>query len=561
MVRGDGWSRLWVQLVTIALPLQPLVWVARMAFYTACEEACDDWSVASGSDPVDLATTLLAWSNCPTSPDLLAGIGMSSTKARIQRLLALHAKPVARLGRGWRWTSIPAAIVSIAGLAVAQTPQQVKQPSQKAAASTQSGTSEQPPGKRLDKNSKELPDTMTISGTCVDENKKPLVNARVRLFLIDFYPATSQRQFEDMSQRQIAAVPVDGDGRFRIPDVETRSARPGYASLVLVAQSPGKATAVSGWLDQEKALGQTFDFTLGPAATMQGRISDAKGRPIANATVSAGTGAVLMEPVPGIGAAVTDAAGHYEISDLRPYSHAKQKPQPAGNGLFTIYGKPRAQVRHPDYARQPFYYTKVPSVANATMHRVAEVEGQIVLGDDGQPVIEALLEFYNDLVAMDYWTRITTDDHGRYKLATLPPGEYRLSVKRKGLPNLFRLSVPLPSGKNTLDLRMEKGGKIKGHFIDVNTGKPPALGKDEQMQVSTFEPNGVSYAGMNYADMQSDGSFTLLVPAGRNHLGVYLGPKWRGINTDALVEKAIIVADGQTLELDIRVEPRTQKPM
>jgi beta-lactamase regulating signal transducer with metallopeptidase domain len=137
VVRGDGWSRLWVQLVTIALPLQPLVWVARLAFYTACEEACDDWAVACGSDPVDLATTLLVWINCPPGP--LVGIGMSSTKARIRRLMALHTKPIVRLGGGWRWASIPAAILLITGLAVAQAPINGKQQSDATAGFTQRG--------------------------------------------------------------------------------------------------------------------------------------------------------------------------------------------------------------------------------------------------------------------------------------------------------------------------------------------------------------------------------------------------------------------------------------
>src|SRR5262249_17811030 len=101
VARRDGSSRLLVELITIALPLQPLVWLARRAFRTACEEACDDWAVASGTSAVDLADTLTAWAKARPARTALA-IGMSSTKSRTLRLLALREAPVARLGSAWR---------------------------------------------------------------------------------------------------------------------------------------------------------------------------------------------------------------------------------------------------------------------------------------------------------------------------------------------------------------------------------------------------------------------------------------------------------------------------
>src|SRR5262249_19619755 len=47
LVRRDGQSRLAVELVTIVLPWQPMVWLLRREFRAACEEACDDWAVAA----------------------------------------------------------------------------------------------------------------------------------------------------------------------------------------------------------------------------------------------------------------------------------------------------------------------------------------------------------------------------------------------------------------------------------------------------------------------------------------------------------------------------------
>jgi protocatechuate 3,4-dioxygenase beta subunit len=548
--RGDGWSRLCVQLVTIVLPLSPLVWLAQRAFFEACEDACDDWAVAYGSDPIDLAMMLSAWIDCPPCRGSLVAIGMSSTKARILRLLALHARPIARLGGGWRWASLLAACVLIAGLAAAQT---TERDPDATAIVLKNGKSaqDQSPQMQGNKNGKQPSAGITISGTCVDENKKPLAKARVRLFFSEF-PS------DDILQRQIADVRADNDGRFRLTSAnltvdDMQNVRAHQASLIVVAQAPGKATAIGRWIEHE----QTIDLTLPPAASMQGRIVDPEGKAVPGAVVDVW---YLPKPVPGIGAAVTDALGRYEISDLRPYER-ESKLQPVGDGRMGSFGAPHAKVQHPDYARQVFQYTKVPSTVDVTLHRPAVVEGQIVTAENGQPAVGVPVQFCNDIVRADYWTRSITDERGRYKLAEFPPGEYRVNAKLKGRPNLFRLDVPLHVGANTLDLRMEKGGTIKGRVIDVSTGKPPELGKGQRMQIGdSVKKNGgwMSYDGMNHADVQPDGTFTLLVPSGRNHLSMYLGPNWRGVNTDELLEEGVEVSEGQIVELEVRVKPHTQ---
>ena len=102
---------------------------------------------------------------------------------------------------------------------------------------------------------------------------------------------------------------------------------------------------------------------------------------------------------------------------------------------------------------------------------------------------------------------------------------------------------------------MGKGGQINGHVIDVSTGKPIVLGETEKMSIGASDDPGHFYAGMNNATIQSDGTFTLLLPVGQNYLGMYFGPNWRGVNTDALLQKGINVAEGQTQDLEIRVKP------
>lgn len=544
VTRHDGWSRLWVQLVTMAVPLQPLVWLARRAYHTACEEACDDWAVAVGSDPVELANTLTAWANQPRRSGPLLAIGMSSTKRRIIRLLALRAKPIAGLSTSWRWTGAVAAIVLTASLAVAQmpadrTPQVNVMDDPSTNSSLNDPTQARQPVETNSAESAEHPDDKSIiSGTCSDESKKPLAGAHVRLFLWDYY-------YEEKSQRHLQDVRANESGQFEFADVDLQQVRDRHAALLIVVQSPGHATIVE-WIDVSTTRDYRMDFTLSAAAAMRGRITTVDGTPVAGAIVSANC--LLMEPIVGICAAATDAEGRYEIADLARSDLADQKPE--------LWGPREARVYHPDYARQPFRYTQIPSTVDVTLHRAAIVEGQVVLSDSGMPAIGAQVEFWNDDVRRDNWTRSKVDDLGRYRIKDLPPGTYRVSARLKGRPNLFRADVALRSGQNNLDLQMGKGAQINGRVMDVRTGKPISLGETESMSIIAVDDHLRSHAGMNSATIQSDGTFTLLLPAGRNRLVMYFGPNWRGVNTDTLAKEGIDVVEGQNQDLEIHVEPR-----
>jgi polysaccharide biosynthesis/export protein len=120
VARGDGWSRLGVECVLVMLPVQPLIWLLRRSFHTACEESCDDWAVATGSNPIDLADTLTAWIRQPRYAASVVAIGVSSTKARTLRLLHMRKIPNARLSSLCFWAGTFVAMLSITGLALAQ---------------------------------------------------------------------------------------------------------------------------------------------------------------------------------------------------------------------------------------------------------------------------------------------------------------------------------------------------------------------------------------------------------------------------------------------------------
>ena len=136
---------------------------------------------------------------------------------------------------------------------------------------------------------------------------------------------------------------------------------------------------------------------------------------------------------------MTDADGHYIIPDLKASDFdIERRQQRLRNPFGTMVSPPTAEVRHPDFGPQRFEYLRVPSTVDATIQRVAVIEGQIRLAENGKPAVGVRVEFSNDMIYPDYWTRAKTDDEGRYRLVDLPAGNYHLSTKLAGYANLSR---------------------------------------------------------------------------------------------------------------------------
>jgi beta-lactamase regulating signal transducer with metallopeptidase domain len=117
--RGDPWSRLLAEVAVALLPWQPFVWVLRRHYQHASEEACDDWAVALGCEPDELADTLVNW--LPASGGVsLAPSLRSKVIERVRRLLSMKALPRPELAASWRASSMLVAAVLACVLALAQ---------------------------------------------------------------------------------------------------------------------------------------------------------------------------------------------------------------------------------------------------------------------------------------------------------------------------------------------------------------------------------------------------------------------------------------------------------
>ena len=262
--------------------------------------------------------------------------------------------------------------------------------------STSRSAAAEPTQKLTNQSDNAKSDTIIISGMCVDEEHKPIALARVRLFLIDrFAQNTSLVELQD--------VCTNADGQYQLIGVNSLLLNERHPGLIVVAQSPGRVYASSGGIGREKGPQATIDLTLPIAFALQGRVIDVDGKPVVGAVVAADCPS-LISLIPGVCSAVTDENGQYCISDLLPWNTANQKPQPLGNGRWGIVTGTSGNVRHPDFAREIFKYSKVPDTINITMHRSAIVNGNVTLGETGQPAAGVQIEFWNDVVSADYWT-------------------------------------------------------------------------------------------------------------------------------------------------------------
>jgi protein involved in polysaccharide export with SLBB domain len=118
--RRDGWNRLAIEVAVVLLPWQPLMWLLRREFLHHAEEACDDWAVAAGADPVALASILADFVPSIPRPHLGAAIMTTDAKTRILRLLALRETPRPRTPRVKFVAVLVAATIVGAGVALAQ---------------------------------------------------------------------------------------------------------------------------------------------------------------------------------------------------------------------------------------------------------------------------------------------------------------------------------------------------------------------------------------------------------------------------------------------------------
>jgi Carboxypeptidase regulatory-like domain len=341
----------------------------------------------------------------------------------------------------------------------------------------------------------------------------------------------------------------------------------GDESYEFIARRHGNGTRIGhlnvrhGWLD----------LWLPPGVAVKGIVKDQQGQPIADAQIRVNWKQEHELPE-GILKSRTDARGEFEIDDA---------PEAA---IF--------HVSHPDYLSDGFkrtakadrHFQALPNPVEITLKKAGVIEGQVVLGDTGQPaagVVVTLQELGWDGASDNrfrwFHPHATTDSAGRYRFRTLPAQRFNLSVRGgpQGLASagIDALEVRLGQTVEAPLLRLAKGGLVHGRLINNISGKPQTVREDHVLSIgiaSAAEPK--AKPAVENLHVRADGTFEFWLPPGKSSAYLSGGPFFavgdaeQGIGHD---RREIDVKPGTEYSVEFRVvrigptrisdRPRTQR--
>jgi hypothetical protein len=251
------------------------------------------------------------------------------------------------------------------------------------------------------------------------------------------------------------AAETDGEGRFRLAGL-IPGVVPG-AAVSLRVRAPGlRGSAAPVQIPQGASLAR-LEIRLVPAATLEGRVTDAGGRPVAGAPVllerlreDLGEETPATDLVSAGARTLTDDDGRYVLDSLEPGRSRAAALRPGGRRLAGAFIDLRAGPNRLDLIQPPDL----------------GVSGR-VLDEQGSPVAGARV-FLEGSDPEDRWLVVGAEDGG-FHLGGVPDGDYHLSVLAKGFAQPEPREVQVAgSPVQGIELRLRRGGTIVGNLIGIS---------------------------------------------------------------------------------------------
>ena len=277
---------------------------------------------------------------------------------------------------------------------------------------------------------------LRLSGRVVGPRGEPVPRAELIL--------TGMRQHGgDVAMSTPLRGESDEEGRFAFKEVE-----PG--TLHLIATAPGWQPGTLAEISAADEDVEGLELVLSPAGAVEGRVTDAAGRPVPGASVSLAEGeAEAVDLSRLFGASATDGDGWYRVEGLAlgPRSIAAEDDQ----GRRTVG---EVEVR--------------PGVARLDLRfrRGVEVAGRVV-DAAGAPVAGVWVNLFGDSAASeDHGVRTGAD--GAFVLADVENGTYRLEASSKGHAEAELGPLEIAGADVVgLEIRLDAGGTVVGRVLGV----------------------------------------------------------------------------------------------
>jgi thiol-disulfide isomerase/thioredoxin/uncharacterized GH25 family protein len=322
----------------------------------------------------------------------------------------------------------------------------------------------------------------TVEGTVFGPDGKPIAKASVGV------------GNDRVASNIIPVVKTDEKGHFSF------GAKPG-ANVVVTARAPGNAPELKEFVMDDKP--HHLDLHLQPAKTLEGRIVDDEGKPIAGVSVFTDTWRGHRT----VGTSLTtDKDGHFAWKDA-----------PGDDVMVDMYKMGYADDRRHAMSAS----TTQPIVV--TLHKPLHVAGKVIDAATSQPVghftvIRGL--------TWDNGQRISWERHGvgREPMTPKTPGSfefeesdrypgYALRVEADGYEPADSRIFTMDERKVDLTFKMVKGQPFSGVILAPD-GKPAAKAnvqlatKDSQATLQNNRPTPYAHDNIS-TDSDADGKFTL----------------------------------------------------
>ncbi|HUP64938.1 MAG TPA: carboxypeptidase-like regulatory domain-containing protein [Thermoanaerobaculia bacterium] len=372
---------------------------------------------------------------------------------------------------------------------------------------------------------------ITIKGTATDSAKRPIASATVR---VDGIP-----------------MGVTGeDGSFNI----SRAPSNWKEVSAVEADRIGALTRKGG--------DQSYDLRLVKGATIQVSVTDARSRPLPQATLSLSEGGSRMGgmvlrfgPSSGGERWITDARGRATIGPVAPGTFSLDASHPGFS--FTSNDVP---LRAGESAARAFAGERLPAVAG------------LVVDEEGRPVPAAMVtsDANNLVMQMRRGSMAWSGPDGRFVLRGAPTGdEFRLKATRKGLPESESDPMRLAAGeqKSNVSIVIPRGITVTGRIVNRD-GEPVANAEIRPAKAAAGPGSGMVMrrimiaGGVDEEPARSgaDGSFALQLARGRYDI-TFGGEAWapkslRGVDVspglepmEVTLEEAVAVS-GRVVRAD-----------